>query len=304
MKGLELAEKYFYQVGLPELKKEFAQELPRMAFGLAGEGSDCFGYDDEISQDHDWGAGFCIWLTDQDYARFGGRLAEFYRDLPTEGFLVRRVSPQGEGRVGVLKISSFYYRYLGVYCPPEEPARWLSVPEEGLALVTNGRVFQDELGEFSRIRNQFSEGYPQDVYLKKLAAKAAKSARAGQYQLPRCLRRGDDVAALLALTDFLNAAMGLCYLLNGRYMPYFKWRWRGLQDLDLPDGITPEDFSRMAKKEGDPAEQAEKICGCIAAEFRRRGMSASPSDFLQDHALEVFERIQDPVLRRMHFLTE
>lgn len=300
MKGLSLAEEYYRQVGLPALKKEFPQEISRMAFGLAGEGSDCFGYDDEISRDHDWGAGFCIWLTDEDYERFGQQLAEAYTKLSIEGYPVRKTSPQGEGRVGVIKISDFFYHYLGVTAPPENPARWLQIPEEGLALVTNGQVFRDDLGEFSRVRQDFLEGYPRDVWLKKLAAKLAKAARAGQYQLPRCQKRGDRVASLLALSDFLSAAMGICYLLEDRYMPYFKWQRRGLEDIALPQGLLPTDFDMLIENTG----MVEFICECIAQELRNRGLTASGSGFLQDHSLEVFQQIQDPILRQLHILAE
>lgn len=300
MKGLSLAEEYYRQVGLPTLEKEFPQEISRMAFGMAGEGSDCFGYDDEISRDHDWGAGFCIWLTDEDYASFGKPLEEAYTRLPIDGYPVRNTSPQGEGRVGVIKISNFFYRYLGVTVPPENPVKWLQIPEEGLALVTNGRIFRDDLGELSRIRQDFSEGYPRDVWLKKLAAKLAKLARAGQYQLPRCKKRGDKVASLIALSDFLSAAMGVCYLLEGKYMPYFKWQRKGLEDLSLPQGLLPADFDTVIENNA----MVEYICECIANELRNRGITNSKSSFLQDHSLEVYEQIQDPDLLQLHLLSE
>ena len=56
IKGLELSKLYFENIYLPELRKEFPELLERMAVGLAGEGSECFGYDDEISRDHDFRA--------------------------------------------------------------------------------------------------------------------------------------------------------------------------------------------------------------------------------------------------------
>lgn len=300
MKGLTLAEEYYRNVGLPVIEKIFPQEIKRMAFGLVGEGSDCFGYDDEISRDHDWGAGFCIWLTEDDCERFGAQLADVYDGLPDGGYPKRYTSEQGVGRVGVIKINQFFYRYLGVCKPPEDLVKWLQIPEEGLALVTNGQIFKDNLGEFTYIRKMFLKGYPKDVWLKKMAAKLTKAARAGQYQLPRCQKRGDEVASLLALSDFLNAAMGICYLLEGRYMPYFKWRRRGLEELSLPQGLTPNHFNLAVHN----IVAVEYICECIAEELQRKGLSVIKSSFLQDHGFEIFEQIQDPVLRQLHFMTE
>lgn len=62
IKGIELSRAYFYDVCFPVLKKEFSSYLPRMAAGLIGEGSECYGYDDAISRDHDFGPGFQIFI--------------------------------------------------------------------------------------------------------------------------------------------------------------------------------------------------------------------------------------------------
>lgn len=73
MKGLELSQRYWREVGQPALERDCPQVLESAAVGLVGEGSECFGYDDAISRDHDWGPGFCLWLDREAMAGGGGR---------------------------------------------------------------------------------------------------------------------------------------------------------------------------------------------------------------------------------------
>ena len=81
MKGMELSRKYFDEYGLPMLKQKFPQYIDKMAAGLAGEGSECLGFDDEYSQDHDFGAGFCIWLPDDLYRSIGAEIQKSMTDF-------------------------------------------------------------------------------------------------------------------------------------------------------------------------------------------------------------------------------
>ena len=82
MKGLYLAEAYYKAHGAPMIGRQFSSYARRIAVGFAGPGSECFGFDDEISRDHDWGPGFCLWLAADDFNRFGKELQTAYQELP------------------------------------------------------------------------------------------------------------------------------------------------------------------------------------------------------------------------------
>ena len=73
MKGLELCKEYFLAYG-EEMLKAFPEVENRIAAGLAGEGSECYGFDDELSRDHDFEPGFCLWLTEEEEREYGFKL--------------------------------------------------------------------------------------------------------------------------------------------------------------------------------------------------------------------------------------
>ncbi len=168
-----------------------------------GEGSECLGFDDEYSRDHDWGPSFCIWLNESDYREYGARVQAWYCALSDEldGYLAREEGALSAGRVGCLCTPHWFRRYTGCPQGPQTLTQWRRVPESFLATATNGAVFDDPLGEFTAIREHLLRYYPEDVRIKKIVARAAVMAQAGQYNYPRCRKRGDTVAAQLALAE-------------------------------------------------------------------------------------------------------
>lgn len=305
MKGLELSRLYYEQIGRPALEDHFPDLLPQMAFGLAGEGSECFGFDDELSRDHDWGPGFCIWLNRPDYEEFGVQVQTVYEALPGEwaGHPARRETPEGRGRIGVLCIQDWYTRYTGAPEGPRTLEEWRRVPGAFLATAANGAVFSDPLGRFTAVRRRLLEEFPEDLRLKRLANRAAVMAQAGQYNYPRCVKRGETVAAGLALAEFARAAMSMGYLLNRRYAPFYKWMHRGL--LDLPKLPRLYEQMKALYQTGKPAEEViEGVCLNAAAELRRQGLSDSRDSFLLAHSKELLARIQDPELRKTHIMED
>ena len=314
MTGMELAETYFQEYGT-ELIKPFEKYKPYMAAGLVGDGSECFGFDDEISRDHDFGPGFVIWMPEEICRQIGGPMQTAYDRLPKsfQGF-ERRETPQGAGRTGIMSIESFCLKYIGIDDVPQDNLDWFKIPESYLATATNGRVFMDELGRFTEIRKTLLAFYPEDVIKKKLAARITAMAQAGQYNYGRCLQRGDEGAAFLALAEFVNAALGALYLLNKRYMPFYKWAFRGAENFDvLPEcpgklralakaGATPQWQLESQEKQGANAQQIqtiEDICAAVAGELRSRGWASSKNNFLTVHGEELMKGIADPILSKL-----
>jgi hypothetical protein len=297
MKGLDLAEAYYFEYGAPMIEKKFNAYVNRFAVGLVGPGSECLGFDDEISMDHDWGPGFCIWITDEDHPRIGKAVQEEYEKLPGSfmGFGPRISSRGEEWRTGACRIRDFYQRYTGLNQVPGDLKEWLAIPDHSLALCTNGRIFFDPLGEFSRWREALRHFYPEDVRLKKLASRCMTISQAGQYNFERSLRRNEGFALLYAEAQFCMDVLSLIFLLNKRYTPFYKWMHHAVRELPLLGENVHEMISDLISQKDYVKKHLniEEICALIIRELRRQGLSDSESDFLLDHAHNVHGRIKD-----------
>ena len=302
MRGLEEARALYEEYGRPQLHRDFPELEGRVAVGLAGHGSECYGFDDELSRDHDFARGFCLWLTDEDDLLYGVALNRWYRSLPLgEG---GKRSALAEENCGVRRTAFFYRRYTGSPGAPESWRQWLSLPAHALAEATNGQVFRDDLGEFSAIREKILHGMPEDVRRKKLAARLIEMAQSGQYNYARCLKHGEAGAAALELADFVRAACGAIYLLEKRHMPYTKWMLRGMEGLPRLGHLRPA-LEFLLTGENDAALRqgvVEDICANVAAELRSQGLSDGDWDYLEPHAFAVQGRIENPEIRALHVM--
>lgn len=301
MTGLDLAEAYYQAVGRPMIEAELGAAAARVAVGLVGPGSECFGFDDELSRDHDWGPGFCLWLDDADYDHYAEPLQQAYLQLPStfEDFGPRLATVGEEGRIGVMRIKDFYQRYTGLDHPPQSLHDWLQLSEQALGLVTNGRVFSDPHGVFSHWRTVLLEQCPADVRLHKIASRCMTVAQSGQYNYQRCLQRGEPFAAQMAENQFCRDAMELLFLLNHRYPPFYKWLHRGCQQLPrhgvVVHGLVGELL--LAKTSEEKQQISEQICQLLIRELHCQQLTDSHSGFLVEHARRIHERISDGRLR-------
>lgn len=304
MKHLELSRKYFESFGRPLIEQGFPQLANRYAAGLVGQGSGCFGFDDEYSQDHDFAPGFCIWLTDEDYEQYGEELQKAYSYLPVEFEGYSKNNIIDDTRMGVMRISDFYESFTGCTDIPGTNMDWFLINENNLATVTNGEVFVDNLGEFTRIRQGLKSGYPKDVLYKKLAARVCVMSQAGQYNYQRCLKRSDKLTASLALSRFAEAVLSTLYLLNNSAAPFYKWMYKGLEFLNGNDDVDKLLKELKALMVSVPSAEGmlriEAICSLLIKIMSEKLELEFAGYYLQDYAPQLMARIEDPELRILH----
>ena len=294
IKGLELSKRYFYDLVLPEFEKNLNDILPLCAFGLVGEGSECYGYDDKISQDHDFGPSVCIWLRKDDYLKHKDKINEVLKKLPKTylGFQELKESEWGSDRRGLLNIEDFYFKFLGSSKAPETIADWQKIPETALATVTNGEVFLDNLGEFTKIRNGLLNYYPEPMRQNKIATRLMNISQHGEYNYTRCLKRNDLVAANQCLYLFVDEVIHLVFLLNRRYKIFYKWSNRALLDLK----ILGEEIHKLLEDmvfAQNKIPYVRKICKVLAEELRNQKLTNCGSEFLGDLGVDIQKNIDD-----------
>lgn len=308
MKGLELARRYYNEFGTPMIHNNFPDLENKLAVGLVGEGSECFGYDDEVSQDHDFEPGFCIFIPDDTDSRIEFRLERAYAGLPKEFCGLKRLSlnPTGGSRRGVIKIGDFYQKLTGYKHGPKTTKEWLSVPDYGLSAAVNGEVFFDGTGEFSNIRKSLIS-LPDDIRSKKLSGRIIMMAQSGQYNYTRCLSHGETGSAQLALYEFVRSTIFAVFLLNNRYAPFYKWAFRALRELPvLNDLAEPLEFLITTDNSGiypkNKAEIIEDISMLVIQELQKQNLSDAICSDLEKHAYSVNDKISDTDLRNKHIM--
>lgn len=310
MKGLALSKAFYEEYGKPMLEETFAEALPYMAVGLTGSGSECYGYDDEISRDHDFEPGFCIFLPGEDIVdrRTAFLLEREYAKLPKEYMGITRggISPVGGARHGVFRTEEFFLDKLGSPNGRLSVNQWLTIPEYALAEAVNGEIFEDAYGEVTRIREAVSF-YPEDVMKKKLAGHLLLMGQAGQYNYQRCIKHGETAAAQMAVYEFVKSAMAVIFLLNGTYQPYYKWSFRAMRELPLLSLSAPllEYLITTDNSEELAPEKymvLEGIASDVIAVLMERDMTKAICGDLEKHAYSVNDHIQDAALRNMHVL--
>ncbi len=306
MNGLMLSREYFENTAREKLENSFPELYPRLAAGLSGNGSECFGFDDEISRDHDWGVDFYVWVTEADRGTIE-ELASWKRQLFT--FFppqYRRDRSQYGAAVNVMTCEDFFRQLIGTYEYPQDLRQWFRIPEENLAMCVNGEVFMDNAGRMTQLRESFLQYFPEDYRKKKIAAKCMAIAQTGQYNHLRMAKRGEFITVNTVISRFIDSVIGLVFLLNRVYKPYYKWQSRMMRSLPIlgPEIfgeidelllITGRDTGTLMRRQ----EKIEYICEILKKELQRQDLTSSDEAFFTAHGEEVQRRIEDSFIRSL-----
>ncbi len=308
MNGLELSRAFYESYGAPLLHEQFPEQEGLVAVGLLGSGSECLGFDDEVSRDHDFEPGFCLLLPGEDVIdrRTAFLLERAYAKLPKAfmGFKRSAVVPVGGARHGVLRTADFFTEKVGAPDGILTMDQWLKLPQQALLEATAGEIFRDDLGEVTAIRTALS-AMPEDVRRKRLAGHLLIMAQAGQYNYLRCLRHGEPAAGQLAVNEFVKSCIEVVFLLNKAYAPYYKWSFRALRRLPKLS-LTAETLEYLLTTGNDRSlaeskyDMIESTASDIIDELQTQGLTKAICGDLEKHAYSVNDGIEDGDVRNLN----
>lgn len=267
----------------PILKAEYPELLTRLCAALTGKGSECLGYDDELSKDHDYELKIQLFVSDQDYLEYEQAVYERFLSIMT-------------GRVYLIPYSDFFRKYTKSSSGPKTIQEWRLIPEEFLVNATSGVIYFDNKGEFSKIRNNIKKYYPKALWLRNLSYYCIKLGQAGQYNYPRLLKRKDAVAAMLAVTESIEMIISIVYVLNKEFKPFYKWQYKRLCELPILGQEIARKLNQISQSSSLDTNNLviiDDICTIISDKMLEMGLGYSRNKFFVEIGRYIFSLIED-----------
>ncbi|CAM3086152.1 DUF4037 domain-containing protein [Streptobacillus ratti] len=300
-KLIDKSREYTIKYILPKIKEKNEELLSKITIALIGEGSEVIGYDDEYSKDHDYTFMPTIFLNDKDYEKYHKELEDILLSLPQEFLGIKHVNNDVVNeRRGIKKISDYLYRFIGKENTDLTIEDYRKIPEHSLFSLTSGEIFFAGNEEFTDMLSVLKY-YPNVIRENKIATVCTRIAQSGQYNYLRLMKREDKIASNMSKSIFIENVIHLVYLLNSKYMPFYKWSARGLRDLpilgkDIEKRLL-ELIDNTVLDKHQMANRMEEICYFLVEEIKRQGLSKEKGYFLINHAISIQKNIDDEFLK-------
>jgi hypothetical protein len=235
MQGIELSRRFYEDLVRPWLAAA-APGLPHAA-ALLGYGSELLGFDDAMSQDHNWGPRVHLFVDQTVFASDADGLVTAFARAAPNAFLGRPIGMANQpntvphrhgGRaherhgLEVWTLARALRFWTGL--APGEPRDnlgWLGLAEQRLIAFTAGAVFHDDDGRLTAERERLGR-FPRDVRLYKLAGQWRRLAEEQPF-VGRNGIVGDERGSRVIAARLVRDLMRLAFLIEDRYAPYSKW---------------------------------------------------------------------------------
>lgn len=289
--------KLFYEKYMKTaIHKDFSAYEDKIAVGITGYGSECFGYEDEYSYDHDCNIRLLLFTDRQTYDEIGNELQSEYENK-LEAFYnaydIRRNPSLGVNKNdGVVEIESYFNNILDTDRFPKTDEEWFNVKEENLAMAVNGEIFSDKPGKVTKIRQRLSEYYSNRVWLTRIAKEMHMYSQTAQYNYSRMKLREDYVSAKLSIALGMEHCMRLVYLLNRTYAPYYKWLRKGMDNLSRLSQIG-DILDTIATNDEVAAANFELIATLIVKEMNKIGIIEGKDNYLDHYTGIILKKAAD-----------
>ena len=105
-----------------------------------------------------------------------------------------------------------------------------------------------------------------------------------------------------------NSAMKTVFLLNKKYMPYYKWSFRALRGLERLGNLADSfEFLLTSANDNETAETKyfiiEDIASMVIAELQNDEITKAVCGDLEKHAYSVNDFIKDSDIRNLNVLS-
>lgn len=300
-KLMDISREYTNKYILPLIKEKIPEILDKITIALIGEGSEVLRYDDEYSRDHDFTFMPSIFLSGEDYDKYSSELKNILLSLPREFLGIKHDENEViSERRGVLKLEDYIYKYLGKEEINLTIEDYKKIPEYSFLAITSGEIFYSGNYKLEKIRENLKY-YPDIIRENKIATVCTKIAQTGQYNYLRFRKRGDLLGANQTKSIFIENVIHLVYLLNKKYMPYYKWYSKGLEDLEVLGKDIKFRLEEIIEKDKidmhSMSNKMEEICYFLVEELKRQKLSNVRGYFLINHATYIQKNIKDEFLK-------
>lgn len=265
MQGIELSRRFYDEVVGPWLARDFPGL--RHAAALLGYGSELLGFDDAMSQDHNFGARVIVLVSSADFAASAREVVSHFNAVappvflghPTGSHNQPQPSPHRGGAIGgrhgleVWTLEGAVRFWLGGPEPADNRA-WLGLAEQRLIGLTAGAVFHDDDGRLTALRARLA-WFPRDVWLYKLACQWRRIAEEQPF-VGRTGLVGDDMGSRVIAARLARDVMRMAFLIERRYAPYPKWFGSGFARLPCAGELAPLLQRALAAETWQPREAA------------------------------------------------